>query len=507
MANQVRIEKVGPLAAPFPAREQAVAKGTLASQLVDAAAAQLLLADELPADERPRDRDRVLLVGLVWGGQTLVEIEQVETGKDLRAGRLFDLPAVQLPKAFALVRHEGDRHVVSMPATLRSEVHKGGEVRSFGDLAAEARAGVVEAPFRGHAYPIDLDDRVVVKVAPQLTLVARYVRAGRAQGKSFGESIDIGFASTLLAAVAFLVAFVMMVRLAPRTVPGSAEDLQAAQERIAQYVAKAQPPKEIEQPRFKDLSGAPEGAKAQGEEGKLGKEEAKKKEADPSRKGAPVADLNKKEADRRKVAKLGLVAALAKVGAGAGAASNVLGPGGIGSGVNPSLGGVTPGAGLGDPYGVGGLGARGTGSGGGGTAIGIGGLGIKGAGSGAGGYGGVELGGKGKEETRFIPGKTVVIGGLSRDVINRIIQRHYNEVKYCYEKELTRDPGLYGKVSVLFVIDGTGRVADALAQQTTLSSEPVESCILAHVKRWVFPQPEGGSTVQVTYPYVFKSAQ
>ena len=119
----------------------------------------------------------------------------------------------------------------------------------------------------------------------------------------------------------------------------------------------------------------------------------------------------------------------------------------------------------------------------------------------------MELGGKGKEETRFIPGKTVVIGGLSRDVINRIIQRHYNEVKYCYEKELTRDPGLYGKVSVLFVIDGTGRVADALVQQTTLSSEPVESCILQHVKRWVFPQPEGGSTVQVTYPYVFKSAQ
>jgi TonB family protein len=92
-------------------------------------------------------------------------------------------------------------------------------------------------------------------------------------------------------------------------------------------------------------------------------------------------------------------------------------------------------------------------------------------------------------------------------VINRIIQRHYNEVKYCYEKELTRDPGLYGKVAVLFVIDGTGRVSDALVQQTTLSSEPVESCILTHVRRWVFPQPEGGSTVQVTYPYVFKSAQ
>src|SRR5256714_14505760 len=104
MAKQVRIEKAGLLPAPFPAREPAAPQATLASQLVDAAAAQLLLADELPADERPRERDRVLLVGLVWGGQTLVEIEQVETRPDLRAGKLFDLPAVQVPKAFALVR-------------------------------------------------------------------------------------------------------------------------------------------------------------------------------------------------------------------------------------------------------------------------------------------------------------------------------------------------------------------------------------------------------------------
>src|SRR5947209_8485522 len=156
MANQARTDEVGPKAPPILAAEErhAVPKGSLAAQLVDAAAAQLLLADELSPSERPRDRDRVLLVGLVWGGQTLVEIEQVETGADLRAGKLFDLPAVQLPKAFALVRHEGDRHIVSMPASLRSEVHSGGEVRSFGELASEARAGVVEAPFRGHAYPI-----------------------------------------------------------------------------------------------------------------------------------------------------------------------------------------------------------------------------------------------------------------------------------------------------------------------------------------------------------------
>ncbi|MBS2024309.1 MAG: TonB family protein, partial [Deltaproteobacteria bacterium] len=213
------------------------------------------------------------------------------------------------------------------------------------------------------------------------------------------------------------------------------------------------------------------------------------------------------EKDRKMVMKSGLLAALSKMGASQqGAASNVLGPGGLGTGINNALGGVKGGAGQGDAYGVGGLGSRGTGGGGGGTALGIGGLGTGGDGHGKGGYGEVDLGGRGKDDTQFIPGKTTVVGGLSREVINRVIQRHYNEIKYCYEKELSKDPGLYGKVTVLFMIEGSGRVGDAQVQQTTMSSEPVESCMLNHVKRWVFPQPQGGGTVQVTYPYVFKAS-
>jgi TonB family protein len=105
-----------------------------------------------------------------------------------------------------------------------------------------------------------------------------------------------------------------------------------------------------------------------------------------------------------------------------------------------------------------------------------------------------------------VPGRTTVVGGLSREVINRVIQKHYNEIKYCYEKELSKDPNLYGKVTVLFLIEGTGRVGEALVQETSMASEPVESCMINHVRRWVFPAPQGGGTVQVTYPYVFKSS-
>ena len=79
-------------------------------------------------------------------------------------------------------------------------------------------------------------------------------------------------------------------------------------------------------------------------------------------------------------------------------------------------------------------------------------------------------------------------------------------IQTTHDRRGAKLEGLYhdGKITVLFMIEGTGRVGEALVQQTTMGSEPVESCIINHVRRWMFPSPQGGGTVQVTYPYVFK---
>jgi TonB family protein len=475
---------------------------SLASALADASAARLLVFDELPAEEKPRPGDRVLLVGIVWGGSTLVELEQVATGTDLTVERLFDLPAAALPKNFKLVKHVGAGHVISLPDRMSAEVHAGGH-----HVELAKNGWRIEAPFRGIAYEIATNDRIVVRLAPQLTLIARYVRETRPRGKGLFQRLDLFFASVILLALLGLGVFFRLMSTTVVHPLSYKAELQLDPDRYTRYQVKPAPPVEkVEQPKVKELSGVEEGEKAKGEEGKLGEKEAKKQEAEPSKPGTKVVDPDKKTKDLAKIKNLGLIAALSKMGAGGGgAASAVLGPGGLGSGINNSLGGRAPGKGQGDQYGTGGSGTRGTGHGGGGAAMGIGGLGTKGSGAGRGGYGSADLGGRGKEETIFVPGRTTVEGGLSRDVINRVIQKHYNEIKYCYEKELTKDPGLYGKVTVLFVIDGEGKVSDSLVQQTTMSSEPVETCMVTHVKRWTFPAPQGGGTVQVTYPYVFKN--
>src|SRR5205823_1928265 len=108
----------------------------------------------------------------------------------------------------------------------------------------------------------------------------------------------------------------------------------------------------------------------------------------------------------------------------------------------------------GEAYGVGGLGLTGTGKGGGGTGegtIGLGNLGTIGKGGGGGngsgyGRGAGGLGGRRAHAPDVVPGTATVRGSLDKEIIRRIVRRHMNEVKFCYEKELTTHPDLYGRV-------------------------------------------------------------
>jgi TonB family protein len=190
-----------------------------------------------------------------------------------------------------------------------------------------------------------------------------------------------------------------------------------------------------------------------------------------------------------------------------GAGATVIRQEGLGTGIERAVGGIRGSAGGLGGAGVGTRGGGQTGGAGVGAGLGgVGGFGLNGRPDGAGGTGPTELGGRGKETVRVIPGKTVVEGALSKEVIAQVIARHQSEIRYCYEQELQKSPALAGKVSVMFVIDPSGAVAEANVAETSLGSPPAEACILARVRRWKFPEPAGGGVVSVTFPWVFRSA-
>jgi hypothetical protein len=104
---------------------------------------------------------------------------------------------------------------------------------------------------------------------------------------------------------------------------------------------------------------------------------------------------------------------------------------------------------IGEAYGVGGLGLVGTGAGGGGTARApsASATWAPSARAEAAATGSATAAAPavwvvaGPRRPDVIPGQANVRGSLDKEIIRRIIRRHINEVKYCYEQELTRQAG------------------------------------------------------------------
>jgi len=107
---------------------------------------------------------------------------------------------------------------------------------------------------------------------------------------------------------------------------------------------------------------------------------------------------------------------------------------------------------------------------------------------------------------KIAPGAATVMGSLDRTVIQRVIRRHLNQIRYCYERDLQVSPPLAGKIAVRMVIGPEGRVTSANAAQDTLAWPKTTECVLRVIKRLRFPRPKGGGVVVVTYPFVFKMA-
>jgi TonB family protein len=140
----------------------------------------------------------------------------------------------------------------------------------------------------------------------------------------------------------------------------------------------------------------------------------------------------------------------------------------------------------------------------GGRANGAGGYGTKGKGGGQAGYGSLSLVGSSNAYFQPVEREAFVEGGLDRDQISEVIQRHIGEVRYCYEQGLQGQPGLSGRVAVKFIINGNGVVSLAGISRSSLRSDQIETCIVQRLKSWKFPEPRGGVNVKVTYPFLLK---
>src|SRR5262249_33535193 len=288
------------------------------------------------------------------------------------------------------------------------------------------------------------------------------------------------------------------------SIPGDAKalslDLFNSDNRFVKFLIKPPEEKQEEIPEWLKKKGPDEqggkGKRHKGEEGKMGKKTSKNKTGLYGLKGPkdnPDPHLAKTLAEN--AAKQAGVLGILQRNEGSHIASIYGQASALGNDPENVLGGLI-GNQIGEAYGVGGLGLVGSGKGGGGTGegtIGLGNLGTIGKGGGGGngsgyGRGAGGLGGRRASAPDVVPGTAQVRGSLDKEIIRRIIRRHLNEVRFCYEKELMHKQDLYGRVMIQFTISGQGQVVASIVQNSTMNNPNVEQCIAQAVRRWEFPK-------------------
>ncbi len=101
------------------------------------------------------------------------------------------------------------------------------------------------------------------------------------------------------------------------------------------------------------------------------------------------------------------------------------------------------------------------------------------------------------------PARVQIQGGMSRFDIDEVIDEARQRIGFCYERALVDNPELAGSSVHRFTIAADGAVTQSYAKSSTLNDDGAQACIDGVIEGLIFPEPEAGGTVIVTYPFDF----
>jgi len=417
------------------------------------------------------------------------------------------VPAATLPggESFPLVQGDGD-YALQFTAEMQGELSVDGHSSTLAALIEGGRATRV-----GAAYSVPLPPGAQARVRHgALTFFIHSVAPGVVMARK--SEIDKPFWVTNSGAAAVLGSLLVLTHM----IPGEAGALSGQDEREGNrfigYVTQPEQAKEEEvvEDEVVEQAGGVAGARHSGDEGKAGNPRSSKPAGRYAMKGSAAIPTMARDYDPEMKARSAGILGVMQSTQGHFMAS----PGGSyaqGSDDADAWGQIV-GTQVGESYGNGGIGLVGSGRGGGGLGqgtIGLGSTGLIGHNKAGGGGTGMRNTTGFKDRGPRVPnprlGIAQIQGGLDKDLIRRVVRAHINEVRYCYNQGLARDPNLKGRVAVQFQINGAGKVPSAVVSESDIKDNSVASCIAQSVRRWSFPKPDGGGTVIVTYPFVLQA--
>jgi len=466
---------------------------------------------------------------IMWGELSILHVEHLSPPRSFYVGEATDAkgkPATDFligsesigSDRLPIAVESGASVAVVIPHGATGDVTINNQRITFEELAAQGQLQGASELAGAAQYPLPPGATARVQYRGFTFIIkpmsaARRVGIGGAGNPNWKEYI------WTIASMGFHVGLLLLFYFLPPRSSSLSLDLLNADSRLVKYLieppetVEEETPEWLDETKMEDEEGG-KGKRHKDEEGQMGKKDEKKTK---NKFGIEGPEDNEdphmaREEAKEMAANAGIIGILkASVGAWNSPTSPYGRDTALGADPMSALGALM-GDQIGSNFGFGGLGLRGTGRGGGGTGegtIGLGNIGTIGHGAGGGtgsGYGRGAGGFRGREAKvpHIRSGKADVRGSLSKEVIRRIIHRHINEVRFCYEQELNQRPDLQGRVAVKFIISPTGAVQTAASASSTIGNAKVEQCIVSAVRRWTFPSPEGGGIVVVTYPFVLE---
>lgn len=455
-----------------------------------------------PIPEDPiTPENRHLEITLRWGND-VVEVKRLRGIPKLTIGTakgvdlFLPLDDTGAGDAFELVRQApgGAKWQVRFTPQMGGTVRRGGQTMSLIDSGAMPDGDAL-------ALTVTDDMQVTISIG-YFTLEIRNVPRSRAI--PIPPIFDMFFLNTAVVAMFAAASMLSVALLLPVGLEDDDDDLLKNASQFKTIILKP-PPKD--NPFLEKLKKKTAAAQKQAAKDKAGKAGSKKMKKTDQGRVSIQRDKKDKPSDEQVVAQK-----LKQLFGGEGNAgmAQLFGADMGGGELQALLGGVS-GSKAANAYGTGGLSFRGSGPGGGGTGtltMGTGPIGTRGRGSGEVGYGSSEggIGAKQDRDVKITMATPIVYGSLDKEIIRRVVRENQAQIRYCYERELTRDPGLYGKVVMKWVIAASGKVMRATVAENHMKNKAVGQCIAQRIRGWNFPKPKGGGIVVVTYPFVFKKS-
>ncbi len=102
-------------------------------------------------------------------------------------------------------------------------------------------------------------------------------------------------------------------------------------------------------------------------------------------------------------------------------------------------------------------------------------------------------------------GKITVSEGLSKQDIQRLLEKQINAINRCYEKASESGSVLTKEAEITLTVDAAGLVTKVGRDKRQPMNRALENCIINHLEKLCLPSSNGGGTVKVTLTFVFKS--